>query len=140
MKSVLKNKIKQDLQGLGNKYEVVVHGSQVLERTRPNSDIDIAIITRIREEKKNIDIWKDLLEYNVNDYDIKIFELLPLRIKISIIYNYEVIFGDSLEISEYFYPFRGMWDDCKHRIFANQFKNIQKQNEQRKKYLALHKA
>ena len=45
MKSVLKNKIKQDLQGLGNKYEVVVHGSQVLERTRPNSDIDIAMPT-----------------------------------------------------------------------------------------------
>ena len=54
-------------------------------------------------------------------FDIRIFELFPIDIKISIVQNYEVLFGDPLEISEYFYEFRKKWDDCKHRILTNQF-------------------
>jgi hypothetical protein len=54
-------------------------------------------------------------------FDVRVFELFPIDIKISIIQNYEVIFGDPLEISEYFYHVRKKWDDCKHRILSNQF-------------------
>ncbi|MFO8018547.1 MAG: nucleotidyltransferase domain-containing protein [Promethearchaeia archaeon] len=138
MKSELKTKIKQDLQELGDKYEVVVYGSHISGGTRPNSDIDIALITRVHDEQKNIKIWKNIISYNLQPYDIKIFELLPLRIKMSIIHDYEVIFGELLEISEYFYKYRKIWEDCKHRIFANQFQSIQAKQEQRKKYLARH--
>ena len=138
MKSKPKKKqIKQDLKKLGDQYEIVMFGSHISGGARPNSDIDIAIITRVQDKQKNINIWKDILAYNVKPYDIKIFELLPLRIKISIIQNYVVLFGDALEISEYFYKYRKLWDDCKHRIFANQFKNSEAKKDQRKKYLAL---
>ena len=54
-------------------------------------------------------------------YEIRIFELLPIHIQISIIENFKVIFGDLLEISEYFYQFRKKWDDCKDKILSNQF-------------------
>ncbi|MGV9198617.1 MAG: nucleotidyltransferase domain-containing protein [Promethearchaeia archaeon] len=137
MKSELINKVRRDLSQLGKIFEIVMYGSQVSGGARPTSDIDIAIITRIHNNQENIKIWRDILEYNVKPYDIKIFELLPLRIKISVIHDYKVIFGDPLEISEYFYKFRNIWEDCKHRIFANQFKSIQAKEEQRKRYLKL---
>ena len=54
-------------------------------------------------------------------FDVRVFELFPIDIQISIVQNYEVLFGDPLEISEYFYSFRKKWDDCKYRILSNQF-------------------
>lgn len=54
-------------------------------------------------------------------YDLKIFELLPLQIKASLMQNYIVVFGDRLDISEYMYDFRKLWNDSKQRFFENQF-------------------
>jgi len=116
------NKIREDLKGLkdieelGKELEVVAFGSQVKGGQRPNSDLDIAIITRIHDKEQNRTIWKTTLPYNYDPYDIKIFELLPLRIKMSIIRDYIVVFGDEVEISEYFYHYRKLWMDSKHRI------------------------
>jgi predicted nucleotidyltransferase len=115
------SKIKEDLHFLEDKYEVVVYGSYVEGTMRPSSDIDIAVISHETEKENNIDILKDLLGKFSIKYDIRIFELLPIHIKISIIKKHQVIFGDPLEISEYFYSFRKKWDDCKNRILSNQF-------------------
>jgi predicted nucleotidyltransferase len=71
------NKIKEDLKGLkkindlGKNLEVVGFGSQVKGGERPNSDIDIAIITRIHNKEKNLQILKSILSYNYNPYDVK---------------------------------------------------------------------
>ncbi len=46
---------------------------------------------------------------------------IDVNLVVSIIDNYKVVFGDILEISEYFYSVRKKWDDCKHRILSNQF-------------------
>ncbi|MCX8207851.1 MAG: hypothetical protein N3G75_08490 [Methanothrix sp.] len=35
-------------------------------------------------------------------YDIRIFEILPLRVKASVMSDYVVVYGDALDISEYF--------------------------------------
>ncbi len=51
-------------------------------------------------------------------YDIRVFELLPLKIKASVMGNYIVLYGKLPEISEYFYHYRKLWDDCKHRVEA----------------------
>jgi uncharacterized protein len=120
----LKTEIKNDLKGLkeatriNEGFGVVAFGSQVKGESRPKSDIDIAIVTGIHNREKNLEIWKKALSYNVGKYDIKIFELLPLRIKISIIKDYKVIFGDEVEISEYFYQYRKQWMDSKHRVLS----------------------
>ncbi|MGV9197936.1 MAG: nucleotidyltransferase domain-containing protein [Promethearchaeia archaeon] len=107
MNKVIKTEdIKRTLRPVKEKYgfDAVLYGSVIDKAMRPTSDIDIAVLT-----------------YSGND--LRVFELLPIYIQISIVENYQVIFGDILEISEYFYKFRKKWDDCKHRILSNQFKS-----------------
>ncbi len=113
--------MKEILEPLKEKYEIILFGSVVEGGMRPESDIDIAIITRNKNEKQNIELQKSLLGKFPLKFDIRVFELFPIDIQISIIRNYKVIFGDPLEISEYFYYFRKKWDDCKYRILSNQF-------------------
>lgn len=125
MKSVELRKIKENLKFLEEKYETVVYGSYVEGGTRPDSDIDIAVLSYKTNKEKNIKLLKELLGKFPLKYEIRIFELLPIYIQISIVKNYKIIFGDPLEISEYFYYFRKKWDDCKHRILSNQFSSYQ---------------
>ena len=76
----------------------------------------MAVITKIRDEKENILIQKRIAAKVRPIYDVRVFELLPLKVKASVFSNYIVLFGDELEISEYFYFWRKMWEDAKHRI------------------------
>jgi len=123
------NNVKEDLKKIDN-FWVVIYGSSLSEYYIPlKSDIDIAIITQIKEKKENLNIWKDIMGEFAEKYDIKIFELLPLFIKIEIIENYRVIFGNPLEISEYFYHYRSIWKDMVHRIESNRFKSIKEKIE-----------
>lgn len=124
MKSDEISYIKETLNFLKGKYDVVIFGSYVDGGMRPNSDIDIAVISKQTDKSLNIKLWKNLLGKAPVKFDLRIFELLPIYIQISIIENYKIIFGDLLEISEYFYQYRKKWDDCKNRILMNQFKNI----------------
>ena len=121
MKSDELGNIRERLKFLKNKYDAVVYGSYVEGSMRPNSDIDIAVISHETSKEQNVKLQEELLGKFPLKYDIRIFELLPIYIQISIVENYQVIFGDPLEISEYFYSFRKKWDDCKHRILSNQF-------------------
>ena len=109
-----------------DEFWVVVYGSVLSDYFIPHkSDIDIAIITQKREKESNISIWKNTWGVFSESFDIKIFELLPLSIKMEVIENYQVIFGNPLEISEYFYHYRAIWKDMVHRIESNRFKSIQ---------------
>jgi len=121
MKSYKIAEIRENLRSLKQNYEVIIFGSQVEGGARPNSDIDIAVISRENVIEKNINLQKELLGKFSSKFDVRVFELFPIYIQISIIDHYKVIFGDILEISEYFYTFRKKWDDCKHRILSNQF-------------------
>ncbi len=108
-----------------NKYWTVLYGSFLNEDFIPGrSDIDVAIISQSEKEQSNFDLMQNILKYNSPPYDIKIFELLPLYLKIEIVDNYEVVFGDPLEISEYFYKYRKIWKDMETRIKENQFNGI----------------
>ncbi len=117
--------LRENLRSLKQNYDVIIFGSQVEGGARPNSDIDIAVISRENVIEKNINLQKELLGKFSSKFDVRVFELFPIYIQISIIDHYEVIFGDILEISEYFYTFRKKWDDCKHRILSNQFSSYQ---------------
>jgi len=116
--------IREKLDFLKEKYDVVIFGSFVNGEMRPKSDIDIAVITYRTDKEINIKIQKNLFGKAPLKFEIRVFELLPIYIQFSIIENYRVVYGDLLEISEYFYQFRKKWDDCKNRILKNQFKNI----------------
>jgi predicted nucleotidyltransferase len=121
MKSTDLNKLEEDLHYLKDKYDVILYGSNVEGGVRPKSDIDIAILSYETNKEYNFKLQKELLGKFPLKYDIRVFELFPIDIKISIVKNYRVVFGDPLEISEYLYLFRKKWDDCKHRILSNQF-------------------
>ncbi|GAF98013.1 unnamed protein product [marine sediment metagenome] len=121
MKSPKIEEMKEILKPLKEYLEVILFGSAVEGGMRPESDIDIAVISRKKNKNQNIVLQKSILGRLPLKFDVRIFELYPIDIQISIINNYEVIFGDLLEISEYFYYFRKKWDDCKHRILSNQF-------------------
>lgn len=123
------NNISNDLKSL-EKYQAVIYGSFLTKYFIPHrSDIDVAIITLDSEKEKNILLLKELAGEFSEKYDIKIFELLPLYLKIEIINNYQVLFGDPLDISEYFYYFRTLWRDMARRVKENQFKNINEKLE-----------
>ncbi|MEM0335837.1 MAG: nucleotidyltransferase domain-containing protein [Thermofilum sp.] len=107
--------IKRDLRALSS-FEAVVFGSYVTGEFREGSDIDVAVITRLRDQDKNLEIQRSLIGRFKPIYDVRVFELLPLKVKASIIDDYIVLFGDELEISEYFYYWRKVWEDAKHRI------------------------
>ncbi|TFG05660.1 MAG: DNA polymerase subunit beta [Promethearchaeota archaeon] len=115
--------VKEQLKSLAQKFEVILFGSFLKGDTHSTSDIDIAVLSRRQDKILNIQLQKKLLGQFPLKFDIRVFELFPVHIQISIIQNYEVLFGDPLEISEYFYQFRKKWDDCKHRILSNQFSN-----------------
>ena len=115
--------LRRILTSLKEIYEIILFGSTVEGGLRPKSDIDIAVISRNQSEKDNIKLQKELLGQFPLKFDIRVFELFPIYIQISIIQNFKVVFGNILEISEYFYNFRKKWDDCKHRILSNQFSN-----------------
>lgn len=121
MKKNLIEEIQKDLTKLKTNYDAVLFGSHHSGDSRVDSDIDIAIISKSNDKGQNIKLQKDLIERFGTQYDIRVFELYPIHIQISIIFNYSPIFGDPLEISEYFYQYRKKWDDCKNRVMSNQF-------------------
>jgi hypothetical protein len=84
----------------------------------------VSVITQINNRQKNLQIWSKLLEKKPFNYDIRIFELMPLFLQIEIIKNYSVLFGDPLEISEYFYQYRKIWKDMVNRYESNQYQNL----------------
>ena len=48
--------------------------------------------------------------------DIKIFELLPLYLKMEVIRDHEIIYArDRLQLYEHFYFFRKLWADQERR-------------------------
>jgi predicted nucleotidyltransferase len=114
------NKIRKDLKVLKGR-EVVLFGSRVREEARPHSDIDIAIVSRCPDKEQNLVLLQSLVGVLPTTYDLKIFELLPLKIQKAIADEFVPVFGDPLDLSEYFYLYRKRWADCRYRIFGNTF-------------------
>lgn len=113
-------KIKKDFQFLEKDIlGVLVYGSYAKEGLTPRSDIDICLVigkpSTPREMRKTLsEVWKHV-NINKKNYDVKVFEELPLRVKIGVIEEGRIVIGKKLDIYEYFYKFRKMWDDQKHR-------------------------
>jgi hypothetical protein len=99
-----------------NVLAVLLFGSGAKREESKKSDIDICIVAPncsrldlLREIYRNLDV-------HGKNYDVRIFEDLPLYIKIQIIEDNEIIFTkDVYELYEYFYFFRKLWEDQAHR-------------------------
>ena len=120
------NQIKEELAFLKD-FDVVIFGSYATGDFREGSDIDVALVTRIRKYDANMDILKSLPGRVPPLYDIRVFELLSLKIKASVMDDYIVLYGDRPDISEYFYHYRKLWDDCRRRVETGRFKSYREQ-------------
>jgi len=118
--------IKDDVNG------VLLFGSAAKGELSKRSDIDIALV-RPRTKQVLLKVFARL----GGKYDVKIFEELPLTVKMDIIQHHQVIFGDEVELSYYFYQFRKEWNDMHYRIKSNQFKNADELINQRRAWLKL---
>ena len=123
--------IRKDLNFLSNQ-EVVLFGSYVKGDFGPRSDIDVAIITREQDREQNFHTRLEASGKAPDRYDIQVFELLPLILKGAILEDFEVLFGDPLEIGMYFYMVRKFWEDFSHRIEIPTVAEIRKGIEESK--------
>ncbi|MFW6145140.1 MAG: nucleotidyltransferase domain-containing protein [Candidatus Natronoplasma sp.] len=110
---------------------VLLFGSLVEDDEHLQSDIDVTLVVPgassyyydcegVSDEK--VDIKDVLLKVfrRVNtvskNYDVHVFEELPLHIQHKIIEEHEVVYtADRLGMHEYFYNYRKLWNDQKHR-------------------------
>jgi len=104
--------LKKDLEK-GEIIAVLLYGSYANNKQHVRSDIDICIVA---PKIKDIKQMAEMLRYswgraNTSKYDIRLFEELPLKIKISIIENHKIIYSNFSSLQEYFYLYRKLWKD-----------------------------
>jgi predicted nucleotidyltransferase len=107
---------KKDLAFLqDNVLGVLIYGSWATGKSHEKNDIDICIVAPSAEDK--IALWREAIaEIRDDRYDIRIFELMPTHLRMAVIEQGVVVYSrDVLELYEYFYHFRRIREDQKHR-------------------------
>jgi len=95
---------------------ILLYGSCISSNETNKSDIDICIVA----PKENFQdilafIWQHM-NVKLKKYDVRTFKELPLYIKIHIIEDGLLVYSpNKLELYEYFYFYRKLWADQKHR-------------------------
>lgn len=112
----------------GKALGVVLFGSYAKRKETKRSDIDICLIS------PQVSLM-EVLRIVGGRYDTKVFEDLPLSIKMEIIRNHQVIIGNEVNLSWYFYKFRKLWGDMRHRIKKYSFKNAGKMIKMRRRWM-----
>ena len=113
-------KIRKDFNFLRTKIEkgeinsVILYGSYARNEKTIRSDIDICIVAPKLKTPKEFskllgEVWQNI---NANKYDVRLFEELPLYIKMEIIKNHQIILSRNIpELYYHFYHFRKIWND-----------------------------
>jgi uncharacterized protein len=112
----VRRRVRRDLQFLEDEVSaILLYGSWATGEAHPGSDIDICIVAPEAQDK--IRLWRVALAgIHEQIYDLRVFELMPLFLKMEVIERGIVIYAhDIYELYEYFYPFRRVWEDQKHR-------------------------
>jgi hypothetical protein len=95
---------------------ILLFGSYSKSKNTNRSDIDICIVAPKEDLHKLLSFVLQNINVEVNKYDIRIFNELPLYIKIHIIEDGLLIYSSNkLDLYEFFYIYRKLWDDQKHR-------------------------
>jgi predicted nucleotidyltransferase len=131
IKTMMLREIKKDLEFIKEEVEgVLLFGSAAKGELSKRSDIDLALV-----RPSNKRVLLRVFERVGGKYDVKIFDDLPLHIKMDIIKNHQNILGDEVELSYYFYRIRKEWKDMEYRIKSNQFKSVREMINQRRAWL-----
>ena len=95
---------------------ILLYGSYVEERNTNRSDIDICVVAPNEDIYELISHLLQNINVNEKKYDIRVFNELPLYIKIQVIQKGLLIYSSNkFDLYEYFYIYRKLWDDQKHR-------------------------
>src|SRR3989304_8844817 len=122
--------LKKDFEFISSEAEgILLYGSHAKGTADWRSDIDICII-----KPKKHEVLNSIFAKVGGKYDVKIFEDLPLYVKMDIIENCRVIYGSEPEFFYYFYRFRKKWEDMKYRIMSNRFSSASEMAVARRKW------
>jgi predicted nucleotidyltransferase len=94
---------------------VMLYGSWASRDEHEGSDIDICLVApdskdKIALQRKAFALIRD------EKYDVRIFELLPLYLKAEVMVKGVAVYSkDVYELYEYFYFYRKLWEEQKHR-------------------------
>jgi len=117
MEKDLISRIRKDFDFLKDREEVkavLLYGSYARNEQNIRSDIDICVVAPKLKTPKEFasllgEIWRNI---DANKYDVRIFEELPLYLKMEVIKNHKIIFSTNpYELSYYFYHYRKIWND-----------------------------
>lgn len=100
---------------------ILIFGSATKGIEREKSDIDICIVAPKVKDKVEL-LLKIYSKVDVvkKNYDVWIFEELPLFMKVEVIENNAIIHTKSLrDLHDYFYSFKKTWKDQARRQVAS---------------------
>jgi len=119
VKRKLLNKIIDDFSKIIQKKDIkgiLLFGSYVTNNQTNRSDVDICVVAPNEKIVELLSFILQNINVNLRKYDIRIFEELPLYIKIQIIEKGILVYSSNkFDLYEYFYFFRKLWADQKHR-------------------------
>ncbi len=108
--------IARDFSFLKNRVlAILIFGSASKGIVGEKSDIDICIVAPNKNPKELLKEIFQRVDVSGKKYDVYVFEELPLYLKMEVIKTHTIVFGDPRELGEYFYLFRKLWEDQKHR-------------------------
>ncbi len=111
---VKEDRIAKDMKPL-QKYAmaILLYGSAARGESTERSDIDMCVVAPDTDHSK---LYREILKISRGKYDIRIFEKMPLFLKIEVIKNHKIIYAKNVyDLYEYFYKFRKIWKDQEHR-------------------------
>ena len=108
---------------------ILLYGSYAKGESTKRSDVDVCIV---RPSKETFD---RILGKLGGKYDIRVFEELPLYVRIDIVKNHIRIYATD-EIDFYFYKQIRMWKDMEHRIKENSFRDVEEKLRIRRRWLS----
>lgn len=95
---------------------ILLYGSYLRDKGTNRSDIDICIVAPNEDLHQLFSFVLQNVNVNAKKYDVRVFQELPLYIKIQVIENGELLYSaNKLDLYEYFYLYRKLWNDQKHR-------------------------
>lgn len=108
---------------------ILLYGSYAKGENTKRSDVDVCIV---RPSKQTVN---RILNRLGGKYDIRVFEELPLYVRIDIVRSHVRIYAKD-EIDFYFYKQMRMWKDMEHRIKENSFRNVEEKLRIRRRWLS----
>ncbi len=111
----IKNRLKF-LENFKEIHSVLIFGSHARGDITSRSDVDVCLVMPNCDNRRRREIAELAAGKLGERFDVKVFELMPLFLKITVINNHIIIFTrNKCELYEYFYFYRKLWKDQKHR-------------------------